>query len=702
MIDESLTPFFQPRGVVVIGASREPAKLGYGMARNLALSGYTGAIHFVNPSGGELFGRPIYPDVASVPDPVDLAVILTPAPSVATVLRQCGQRGIRAAIVSSGGFRETGPAGAEMERELKAIAEEFGLRFIGPNCVGMMDLHLPCDTTFLQPPTPPAGEVAFISQSGAICGAVSDWIRGQGFGLSYLISLGNQANVNETDMLAPVAADPHTKVITLYLESVSDGRRFVEQARKVTGIKPVIVLKVGRSAAGQRAAASHTGALAGAESAFDAGFRRAGVIRAGTTEEMFQWAQTLAWCPLPKGRRVAVLTNAGGPGVTAADALEQHGLVLAELSAETQAKLKSIIPEAGSARNPVDMLAGAMPSDYTECLRIVLEDPEVDSVLVISPPPPPSSAGSVAKAMIPVIQSHDKPVVIVLMGNKLVQEGVEFLRAVQIPVFDFPEPAAAALAVLAQRAELLRELEQEPEAVAGVDHAAAAAAVKSGSPGQWLEQSAALDLLDAYGIPVLKLRLAGSADQAAALADQVGYPVVLKVASPDIAHKSDVGGVRLNLQNTDEVRQAYDEVVASAKRARPDAGIEGVHVQRMLSAGQEVIVGVVRDPQFGPLVMFGSGGVEVEGLKDVAFALAPLTAADTDRLIDGTWAGIKLKGFRHLPAADRAAVRDALIRLARLAADFPQIAEIEINPLRVMPAGQGAFAIDVRARLSNG
>jgi acyl-CoA synthetase (NDP forming) len=346
-IDPSLNPFFSPLGVVVVGASLDPTKLGYGLSRNLVQSGYQGAIHFVNRRGGTLLGRPVYPQISLVPDPVDLAVLLIPAPTVPQAILDCAGRGIHAAIVASGGFRETGAPGAALEARCLQIAREHGIRLLGPNCIGLLDTHLPLDTTFLSPPGPTPGDVAFISHSGAICAAVIDWARGQGFGLSRLVSLGNQVDVNETDVLAPVASDPATRVVTLYLEGVSDGRRFLEQARRVSREKPVIALKVGRNKSGRRAVASHTGALAGQESAFNAAFRRAGVIRADTSEELFDWARALAWCPPPKGRGVAVLTNSGGPAVTAADALEAHGMLLTDLSPETHAALAAqLIPAA--------------------------------------------------------------------------------------------------------------------------------------------------------------------------------------------------------------------------------------------------------------------------------------------------------------------------------------------------------------------
>ena len=700
MSDSSLTPFLSPKGVVVIGVSRDPTKLGYGLARNLIASGYPGAVHFVNPKGDTLLGRPIYPHVQDVPEPVDLAVVLVPPPAVPDALRECAARGVHAAIIASGGFREVGPEGAVLEAECLRIAAEAGMRLVGPNCVGLMNTHLPMDTTFLQPPGPPPGEIALISQSGAMCAAIIDWVRGQGFGLSLLLSLGNQADVTETDMLAPVAEDVHTAVITMYIESVTDGQRFVEVARRVTRQKPIVALKVGRFAAGQRAAASHTGALAGAEAAYDAAFAKAGVLRANTIEEMFLWARALAWSPLPKGRRVAVLTNSGGPGVTAADALESNGLELANLGPQTEAALRALLPSAASVHNPIDMLASATPEHFAGCLRALLADPGVDSVLVISPPPPPSTTGAVAKALIPLIQVSDKPVIVTLMGDKLIQEGVELLRAAKIPEYRFPEQSASALAALYRRAQLLAEDTVEGAALLnGIDRDAAARLLEGLPAGQFVPPAVATGLMEAYGIPCLRLVLAATPEAAAQEADRLGYPLVLKLASADITHKSDVGGVLLNLNSAAEAAQGFVTVSENARRARPEARLEGVHLQRMLPPGQEVIVGVVRDPQFGALVMFGSGGVEVEGLKDVAFALAPLSRSEAARMLESTWAGRKLKGFRSLAPADREAVIDALVRLAQLAYDLPQIAEIEVNPLRAL--NEGACAIDVRARLKS-
>jgi acetyltransferase len=697
--NQTLKPFFNPQGVAVIGASQNPSKLGYRLAQNLTRSGYEGAVHFVNIKGGTLLGQPIHKNLADVPDPVDLAVVLIPASYVPDILRECGQRGIHAAIIGSGGFREVGPEGAKLEEEMLQVATQEGIRLIGPNCIGLLDTHLPIDTTFLPPPGPTPGDVAFLSQSGAICAAAIDWARGQGYGISRLVSLGNQADVSETDLLKPVADDGHTNVLALYLEGVKTGRRFVSEARSVVQRKPIIALKVGKYEAGRKAVASHTGALAGQESAYNAAFRRGGVLRAETSEEMFDQARALAWCPLPKGNRVGVLTNAGGPGVTAADALEEMGMEMASFTEETVHSLQEVLPDAASLENPVDMLASATPEQFATCLKLMLDDPHTDSVMVIYPTPPLYTAGSVAKAIIPIIHGADKPVVVSVMGERLIQEAVEHLRAARIPEYRFPERAAAAINALCERAHLLEFARAEPVHPEGIDRDAVRDVFAMLDNGKTINSDIVQGIFAAYGIRAAKTELARSEGEAVELARQLGLPVVLKIASAEIPHKSDVGGVHLDLGNEGSVRSGYKAILRQAKDALPGADIDGVYVQKMIPSGQEVIVGAVQDPQFGGLVMFGSGGTEVEGLKDIAFGLAPLTEKDLDYMLDSTWAGTKLRGFRNLLPADIDAVQETLIRLAQLVADFPDINEIEINPLRVLPEGKGAVAVDIRMTL---
>ena len=684
-MDTGLTAFFNPNGVVVVGASTSPEKLGYGVARNLVASGYPGAIHLVGQKTGEIFGRAIYADLQNVPDPADLAILIVPAAAMPEALRACGRRGVRAAILVSAGFRETGVDGASLERTCLEIARAQGIRLLGPNCIGTIDTHLPIDTTFLQPPMPNAGGIGFISHSGAFCAAIIDWSRQQSFGFSQIVSLGNQADVTETEILPAVANDEHTRVIALYMEGVSDGPSFVRAALAVVRNKPIVALKVGRFDAAQKAAASHTGALAGSDSAFDAAFKKAGIFRADTAEQMFDWARALEVCPLPSGRRSAVLTDAGGPGVIATDALERHDLRLAELSPSTRHKLASQLPSAANLHNPVDMLASASPDQYAACLRILLDDPGVDSVLLILPPPPMYSAESVADAVIPVIRSSPKPTVIALLGSRGTSAAFERFARAQIATYPFPERAAEALSILARRAEFMRtvpSLTSQPNRPFPRPETALDAPPES--------------LLAAYGITTLLQQVARSADEAASLAADLGFPVVMKIASPDISHKSDLGGVVLNVKSAADARTTYTQVTRAVAAAAPSARISGITVQKQIPEGQEVILGVVRDPTFGPLVMFGSGGVETEGLRDVAFALAPLSASEAEVLLQQTWAGRRLDGFRSLPPADKSAVVSALVCLSWLAWDQPDLQDIEINPLRVLT--RGAVAVDVRAR----
>lgn len=692
----TLLPFFSPRGVAIVGASADPMKLGYGVARNLIQSQYTGAVHLVNPKGGTIMGRAVSRSLAEVPDPVDLAVLIVPAAAMPVALADCGARSIRAAIIMAGGFREIGPEGAALEDEVLRIARDNQIRILGPNCIGLLDTHYPLDTTFLPPPLPAPGDIGFLSHSGAFCAAVIDWSRQQGFSFSRLVSLGNQTDITETDLLALMAADEHTRVIAMYIESLPDGKRFIEEARKVTAQKPIVALKVGRSASGQRAAASHTGALAGADAAYESAFEKAGVLRANSAEELFEWSRALAWLPLPPGRRMAVLTNAGGPGVMSADFIETHGMSLAELSAATKENLHLLLPPAASLINPVDMLSSASPHHYATSLQILLDDPGVDGVLLVLPPPPMYSTESVADSLIPLIQNSKKPVTIALMGSNLVREAFRRFTAAHIPTYDFPERAASALACLARRADFLLDHATDTAPAQTLDHAAIHT-ILEGKPASWLDPEPADRLLAAARIQTAPVKLARTPDEAASLARELGFPLVLKIASPDILHKSDVGGIFLGLNSVEEVTESFTLATRNAKQTKPSAKLEGCHLQRMIPQGQEVILGSARDPQFGPLIMFGSGGIDVEGLKDVAFSLAPLTVREADRLIDRTWAGRKLAGWRSIPPADRTAIREALLQLSELVHAHSEIAEIEINPLRVLE--KGAVAVDVRVRI---
>jgi acetyltransferase len=682
----SLTPFFSPKGVVIIGASTSPEKLGYSAARNLVASGYTGAIHFVSQRQGNLFERPLYASLEQVPDPVDLAILIVPPQATPQTIEACASRGIKAAIIISAGFREVGAEGAALEQQCVDVAHKNGVRLLGPNCIGTIDTHLPLDTSFLKEPMPDEGGIGLISHSGAFCAAIIDWARQQGFGFSRIVSLGNQAEVNETDMLPVIAADEHTKVIVLYMESVSNGREFIKAAREVSQRKPVLALKSGRFESGQKAAASHTGALAGSEAAFDAAFAKAGVLRADTIEQVFNWARALENCPLPKGRDMAILTDAGGLGVIAADSLETFGLNLAKLSESTLTALSASLPPAAAIHNPVDMIASASPENYAHCLNLLLADENVHGVIVILLPPPLYTAESVAELIIPIIQKTDKPVVTALIGSNFIENAAEMFNAAKIVTYPFPEHAASALSALARRKDFL------------TTEALRHGELKTPSLGDSVVNLLPDELVAAYGIQTTPIKLARNAEEAVAIADELGFPVVMKIASPDILHKSDVGGVLLNIQDSLSLQSGYAQMMRHIQSVKPDARIEGVHLQRQIPDGQEVIIGAVRDPLFGALMMFGSGGVEVEGLKDVAFALSPLNQAEAREMIRKTWAGRKLKGFRNIQAVDEDSVLDVLIKLSLLANEHPEIAEIEINPLRVL--SKGAVAVDVRVKFS--
>ncbi len=699
-----LKGLFAPRGVVVVGASQNPTKLGYGVARNLVVSGYPGTIHLVNPRGGSLFDRPLYPDLASVPDPVDLAVVMIPAQAVPAALQGCGERGIHYAIVGAGGFRETGEKGRALEARCLEIAKKYKIRVLGPNCIGYLDTHIPIDTSFLPLPGPIRGDIAFLSHSGAICETVIDWARGQGFGLSRLVSLGNQMDLNEGEVLPAVAADPNTRVVAMYMEGVGDGPTFIEQARRVTPEKPVVAIKVGRTRSGRKAVASHTGALAGRDEAFDAAFRKAGVIRARHSEEMFDWARALAWCLPPRGPNVAVLTNAGGPGAIAADSLEAQGLQLPDLAAETQDRLAQLLPDAASLHNPVDMLAGAGPREYADCLRLLLNDEAVDSIMVILPPPPVTTAAEVAGAIIPVIRSAGKPVVVALMGEELIAPAARLFRQSRIPDYRFPERAASVLKVLCLRAKHLERPQSKPRLFKDVDSKKVRTLLQAAHKGRegFVAAADAHAVAEAYGLPMLPFRSVREPEEAVGAAQVFGYPVVVKLDSPDLTHKSDLGVLALGLHSENDLKAACERLLARADESIPDIAVTGLLVQPEHQGGQELIVGFVRDEQFGPLLMFGTGGVEVEALKDVAFELAPLSREEAEAMIDRTQAGRKLRGFRSIGPADREAVLETLLRLSQLALDHSEIHELEINPLRVMAEGEGAFSLDVRLRYEEG
>lgn len=689
------SPLLSPRSLVLIGASTNPEKLGYGIARNLVQSGYPGRIYFVSQRAGELFGHPLYPSLADLPEVPDLAVLSLAAEHTPQALKACAEKGIPAAIIISSGFSESGESGAALEKACLEIARAAGMRLLGPNCIGIIDTHLPLDTTFLQPPMPLKGQIAFLSQSGAFCAALIDWARRQGIGFSRIISLGNQADLKESDLLPALSEQAENKVIVLYLESLKDGERFLSIARETSRRLPLLVLKAGRSPAGQKAAASHTGALATDDALFDAAFEWAGLIRVENGEQLLRWAQALESLPPLPGRRIAILTNAGGPGVLAADALERHGLQLATFQPQTIQALQELLPPAAALHNPVDMLASASPQTYAKALSLLLADPGVDGVLVILPPPPMYPAEAVADALIPLLQPMPKPVVMALMGGDQVAEARERFHAAGILSYPFAEQAAEVLGVLARRQEQITR--PEPPAVAHSFSDPELDAALEAAPSGWAAPALIERILRALGIPVLPLRLARSAREVRQMAREIGFPLVMKIASPDILHKSDAGGVVLNLQSDEAAVQAFEGMMARLREQIPQARLDGVYLQPQINGGREVILGGLRDASLGPFVLFGGGGIEVEARGDVAFAYAPLSFEQAKVLMARTWAGRSLWGFRNQPPLDHVAVARALVNLSWFMARFRRVAEFEINPLYVLP--QGVYALDARLHL---
>jgi acetyl coenzyme A synthetase (ADP forming)-like protein len=696
-----LESFFEPQSVAIVGASRDPEKLGYAVLFNLREGGFSGDLYPVNPKADEILDLKAYPSVLDIPDPVDLAVIVIPYKFVPAVLEQCGQKGIPAVVVITAGFREAGREGLEREMELIEIAGRYDMRLIGPNCLGVIDTGTPLNASFAAG-MPPGGPIAFMSQSGALGTAVLDMAMAGRIGFSKFVSLGNKADVSEIDLLEAWGRDPDSGVILIYVEGVPDGQKFIQVARRVTRDKPVVAIKSGVTASGSRAVSSHTGSLAGSEAAYKAAFRQAGVIRATSMERVFDYARAFAYQPLLKGERIGIVTNAGGPGILVTDALEHAGLEIPRLSHDTTMALSDFLPGAASAANPVDVLGDALADRYEYAVRRVLNDPNVDGVIVILTPQAMTEIEETARAVGQMAQQADKPVLACFMGEARIDAGVDVLWQYGVPNYPFPERAAAALAAMSEyRIERERPLYQAescevciPRVRELFDQVRAKGRISIGDAEAWT-------VLECYGFNVPESRLAKTPEEAIEIAEEIGYPVVMKIASPDILHKTDVGGVRLDLRSPDDVRDSFDLMVYRAGRYVPGAQIWGCQVQQMVSGGREILLGMSRDPQFGPLVAFGLGGIYVEALKDVSFRIAPFSRREADEMIREIRSYPLLEGVRGEQPADHEAMVDALLRISQLVTDFPEIVELDINPLMVFEQGRGAMAIDMRLVLAS-
>jgi acetyl coenzyme A synthetase (ADP forming)-like protein len=704
----SLRPFFFPSAVAVVGASREPTGIGYRILEALIANSFQGVIYPVNPRAAEICSLRAYASVRDIPKPVDLAVVAVPRDAVLGVVEECAERGVKALVVITAGFAETGADGRALQQRLVEKVRGCGMRMVGPNCLGLLntDPRVRLNASF-SPFFPPPGVVAMSSQSGALGIAILALARRRQLGVSTFVSVGNKADVSSNDLLQFWEEDERTRVILLYLESFGNPRRFARIARRVGRSKPIVALKAGRSRSGTRAAGSHTAALAASDVAVDALFRQTGVIRAETVDEMFDLAAALGSQPLPRGRRVAIVTNAGGPGILCADACEAGGLSVSELSEATRSSLAAFLPPAASLANPVDMIASASPDHFRRAVETVLSASEVDSLIVIFIPVGVVKTEEAARAVGEGVAAaraagHGmKPVLACMMA----QEGAPNplpLDSETIPVYAFPEAAARALGKIAVYANWraaplgvipdFKDIDSEKAREICVN------AIQARGPS-WLSADETRAVLAAIGLPLPAGGTAKSADEAAKLARAVGFPVALKLASHSIVHKTEIGAVRLNLSDEESVRRAFEEIRSRLERDGMLGAMDGALVQPMILSGVEVMVGVTADPLFGPLIAFGLGGIHVEILGDVRFRITPLSDRDAAEMVREIRGFRLLEGYRGHPPADVEAIQDALLRVSRLVEEVPEIGELDLNPIFALPPGQGCVIADARIRV---
>jgi acetyltransferase len=697
-----LNGLFYPRTIAVIGASRQEGSIGQSLMANLIDSRFQGIIYPVNPKARGILGIKSYPSVTEVPDEIDLAVIIVPSRSVSAVLEECGRKNVKNAIIISAGFKEIGGEGVVLEHGLQKIIQKYGISLVGPNCLGIMNTD-PTSSMNATFGTKMAGEgnIGFISQSGALCVAVLEYAKESKVGFSKFISMGNKAGVNENELLLYLKDDPKTDVILMYLEDLVDGREFMSIARTLTSSaakpKPIIALKAGRTLLGAKAASSHTGSLAGPDRVYDAIFDQCGVVRVGTLEELFDYVKAFSSQPLPRGDNVAIITNSGGPGILATDSCIQYGLTIAPLSPRTLKTLKKILPPTASFNNPIDLIAAAQHEQYEATLRAMLKDSKVHSAIVILTPTAFTDVEKIAASIVRTSRQFDKPVCCCFLGVFDVSRGLSILEENHIPAYRFPESAAKVISELANFARWLKRPKTGIRTYPVNEAKARAifeAAKKEGRTA--LLEEEAYEVLRAYQFPVVESFLAENENQAVEASAKIGFPVVLKIASPDVLHKFDLGGVELDLKNKDEVRKAHRRILKNILAGKPDARISGVTVEQMARPGKEVILGMSRDPQFGPILMFGLGGIYVEALEDVTFRLAPIRELTANIMIEKTKTHKILEGYRGGPAYDIEAIAECLKRLSQLVSNFDEIKELDINPLLVYEKGKGCTVVDAR------
>jgi len=689
-----------PESIAVVGASSDPQKVGHAILKNILDGGFEGPVYPINPKSESILDVKCYPSLTDVPENIDCAVIVVNRDIVLSVMKDCSKKGVKAVIVISSGFGETDEKGKEAQKELVKQARLSHITMMGPNCLGLINPWQKLNAAFGQPIGEP-GEIALVSQSGALITSIQDWAKENRVGFSLIASIGNKASIDEVDFFEYLKNDENTKVIAAYLEDISRGQEFMRIAERVGKIKPLVILKSGRSKAGAKAASSHTGSLAGSDVAYECAFHKLGVIRAQSIEHLFDISTALAYQPLPKKNRIAVITNAGGPGIMMSDALELSGLEVVNIDNETRLNLSKILPPSASVNNPIDVLGDANKTRYGKSLKTILESKYVDGVIVILTPQKMTDDSGIAEELVKISKKYSKPVITCFMGANTVKDGVNILRENNIPQYSVPERAAKAMSEMVKYNEYksrpLRIIERF-----AVNKNPVIKIIKSYRSRNLLEigEFDAKTIMESYGMTIPEGHFASSSEEAVKFANEMRYPIAMKISSPDILHKSDVGGVKIGLGGPTEVEDAFDLMMLRVKRKMPEVNIKGVLVEEMITSGKEVILGMKKDAQFGPMLMFGLGGIFVEVLKDVTFSIAPITAEECKQMIESTKTYKLLTGIRGERPVDIQAIVTNLLQLSQLVTDFPEFEEVDINPLKVGHPGEGAYVVDARIILS--
>jgi len=695
------TDFFCPKSVAVFGASRDETKVGHTVVDNILNSDYKGKVYLINPNADVIHGIKCHKSLLEVDDVIDLAVIVIPSKFILQVLDDCAKKSTKFAIIISAGFKETGIEGAALEKQLIIKAIEHKIRILGPNCLGMIDFNCPINASF-SPSMPKKGSISFVTQSGALGTAVLDWAKTNDIGLSKFVSMGNKADINEINIFEEWLEDDKTNVITAYLEGVTNGMEFMKVCSKVTRKKPVIIVKAGNTDAGAKAVSSHTGTLAGSSKAYDAAFMQTGVIRAKTIKDLFNIAAAMAEQPLPEGNNVVIITNAGGPGIMASDACEENGINLVNIKPETYNKLKEFLPPASNFYNPIDVLGDALSDRYRKTFEVLMKDKDIHAMVVILTPQAMTQELDTARALVEAVKESKRriPVITVFMGGHEVKEAIDYLSKNGIPNFEIPEDAIKTLrAMLDQMSWINKKSEHIREFKADTDKVKEIFDRCRSEEKFELGEMQSREILEAYDIMVPAARVVKDIDEAKKMAEMMGYPVVLKIDSPDILHKSDIGGIKIGIKNDEELIEAFETIMTNVLRYLPFARINGISIQEMVENKKEVIIGINKDTQFGHMIMFGLGGIYVEILKDVSFRIAPITRKNAQEMIDEIKSIKLLKGTRGEKPSDIDSIIDVILKISQLVTDFPDIIEMDINPLFVKEEGKGSIAGDVRIRI---